>query len=302
MSKLNNLINYFKQATANFNEIETIRYIYLYLGKMFHFDINFAFGNSKTKNKIYRECLYNETSFNENLDTNNIICKSLAYLFEYILKALGFNAISVSGDFYHNDFHHIYNHITLKNGTTYSFDLESDLKYIQGHFRTRYFGIGVTGSSLSPLFLEKIDLKLGAITSEKYYADDYYYLLKSVTDLLSFEEKVPFILNNLDVYNDTLSMKYVEFKDFFIKNLALYLTPKERRKTHVFDLFDIKSPLDYILCIMIDISNNEKIIYLYDRNLKCFRNISLSEFLDMNLSSKIKLPKLKRNKPKESLI
>lgn len=294
MSKLDELIKYFKEKTKGYNELEKVRFIYLYLGSRMAFDSKFTFGNTKERRSIYNRSINSKDALNKNLESNIIICKSLSYLFEFILKSLGMNVMTVVSDDYTNDLIHVNNNIIFSDGTILSFDLESDLRYIQSRSRTRFFGLGVPykSDSLSRYLLEQIDLKLGFISAQNYYYDDYFYFLKSMIDTMDFLEKVDFLLVNLDIYNSRVNMGYVEFREFFAKNLMLYLTLKERRKIHMLDLF-YEGSSKYILGIMLDDKNNSKVIYIYDKNLEEFINISPREFMSLSLKSKSKIPRLK---------
>ena len=56
MSNLDNYIENIKKKLEkidNLTETELIRYVYLDLGMHFSFDLNYAFGNSEKKQKIY---------------------------------------------------------------------------------------------------------------------------------------------------------------------------------------------------------------------------------------------------------
>lgn len=70
---------------GNMTDIEIMRYVYIDLGRKMDFDLNYTFGNSKEKNRLYNKVV-NEEELNRVLETHTIICKSLAYLLERILK------------------------------------------------------------------------------------------------------------------------------------------------------------------------------------------------------------------------
>lgn len=57
MSLLEKYVERIKQKTEEYSELEKIRYVYIDLGQKFSFDLDFSFGNTKTKNKIYNEWL-----------------------------------------------------------------------------------------------------------------------------------------------------------------------------------------------------------------------------------------------------
>ena len=56
MSNLDNYVDYIKRKInkiKDISETEIIRYVYLDLGNRFSFDLNYIFGNSETKKRIY---------------------------------------------------------------------------------------------------------------------------------------------------------------------------------------------------------------------------------------------------------
>lgn len=81
IEKLKNEISQIEDIT----DIEIMRYVYIDLGRKMNFDLNYTFGNIKEKNRIYNKFV-NEEELNRVLETQTIICKSLAYLLERILK------------------------------------------------------------------------------------------------------------------------------------------------------------------------------------------------------------------------
>ena len=88
MDYLDNYINKLLIQTKEFTELEKVRYVYLDLGKIMSFDLLFYYGNEKNKRKIYKECESKEEKLANALKSGIGICKSIAYLLEYILTKL----------------------------------------------------------------------------------------------------------------------------------------------------------------------------------------------------------------------
>lgn len=282
---IDKLILDIKEKTKGLNELETIRYVYLYMGLMVNFDSNFIFRNKKIKQKIYY-CHINKDTFNRILVDKKIICKSLAYLMEYIFRCLDIWCVTKFLDD-QTDFNHVYNQIKLKDGRVLDLDLQLDLVNIKAHLQSKYFG------NIDFKEIEKIDYKLGYISKENYYADEYVYLIKSIICYMDFSDKIEFLLNNLDVYNDTFNMEYVEFYDFYMKRLDLFLSDKEKRKIMPLNMYiENKDEREYTLCLVLLIK--DKIIYVYDKNLKKFKKVKPQELKDYQSVSKI--PKFMRVK------
>ena len=94
MSSLEKYVEKVKKETEGFSNIEKLRYIYWDLGSKFAFDLDFSFGNSKTRKQIYDHSR-SEDDLNRCLENNTAICKSIAYIFSYVMKELGVNIESV---------------------------------------------------------------------------------------------------------------------------------------------------------------------------------------------------------------
>ena len=131
-------------------------------------------------NKIHSQSIID---LDECMENNVVICKSVSYILEYVLKNIG---VDISTEVDQNDMRkcpHRYN--------------------IQTHSFTRYFGIDSIYNMnyvISRFEQEKMDKKNGYISEENYYSDDYLYLLHSVADLIeNFDEKTKFLLENIDI-------------------------------------------------------------------------------------------------------
>ena len=123
------------------SELEIIRYVYMDLGSRFSFNSEFKpFSNRKKRREIYDKC-GNEKELNECMESNIIICKSASYILEYVLKALGIDITTITENKPGVDCQHVYNEITLKDGRTFTADLQDDIYNIQSHFFTKNFGL-----------------------------------------------------------------------------------------------------------------------------------------------------------------
>ena len=87
MSSLEKYIEEVKENTENFSDIEKLRYVYLYLGKRFSFNLDFSFGNSETKKKIYNKS-HKSNELEQSMENNTIICKTSSTIYEYIMKKI----------------------------------------------------------------------------------------------------------------------------------------------------------------------------------------------------------------------
>lgn len=296
MSELNEYIEYLQIKTENYNELETIRFVYLDLGAKVSFDLFFALGSTEVKRKIYKDIVYSDASILKSFITKKINCKSLSYLLEYILKKLGINARSITSSRGIRGAKHVYNEITLQNGQIINIDLEDDLKNINMHMQTVNFAQNI----LTSAELEALDTKIGYITSEYYYTNEYlYFLLSQIRDFKSTHEKVTFILENIDVYVNMPSMGYHAIYWYFEKIFDFLLNGSERLKvshTLVFNRFNKEEAYLIISSLR---PYNVYDYYIYNRKSNTFNLISkeaLLELMTKGYQSADKIPNLKRKK------
>ena len=80
MRSLEKYIEEIKEKTKNFSDIEKLRYVYLDLGKKFSFNLDFSFGNTETKKKIYNKS-NTEEELEQSMENNTIICKTSSKIY-----------------------------------------------------------------------------------------------------------------------------------------------------------------------------------------------------------------------------
>ena len=133
----------YKEENPEISEEELIRHVYMDLGMRFSFNPNYLpFGNSKTRKEIYNRSR-SEEDLNECMENNIIICKSVAYILEKVLKSLGVDIETVIDEGRKN-LPHIYNIIHPKDGgESYSIDLQEDMYRIQAHYFSKNFGLSL---------------------------------------------------------------------------------------------------------------------------------------------------------------
>ena len=124
MSSLEKYIEEVKENTENFSDIEKLRYVYLDLGKRFSFNLDFSFGNSETKKKIYNKS-HKSNELEQSMENNTIICKTSSTIYEYIMKKLGVNIKTETDDMDMRKYPHTYNVVTTKENKKYN--LKNDI-------------------------------------------------------------------------------------------------------------------------------------------------------------------------------
>lgn len=279
-----NSIQEFKNNHQDLTELEFIRYVYINLGSYVSFNEKFKpFGNSKLRSNIYKYHSRNKADLDECIKERKVICKSLAYILEIILKSFSVNIETIIEEDKYINYPHVYNEITLKDGTVFVLDLQEDLYNIQSHFYTKNFGIDSI-YDMKPIVnrndVENIDRKIGYINDEIHYSDEYLYLLHLVTDGINdLEEKLDFILDNIDIYNVS-NMGYTDLQwhhkcileEFFTKDEFGYLSD-----TGVIKIVNTFKNNKYYNVISL-YKNNNTIIYIYNRKKNKYSKMSLSHF------------------------
>lgn len=291
MSNLNKYIENIKEyilQKGDMTETEIIRHIYIDLGKRFSFNPKFKpFGNSKNNQNLYKYHSRNLTDLDKCMETNTVICKSVAYILEYILKKFGVNIITFIDSDNYRKCPHVYNIITPKDGKPYMVDLQEDMYHIQSHSFTKNFGLSVTDENtyvISRFEQEQMDRKSGYIDDENYYSDDYLYLLKYDVDFMeNFDEKARFVLENIDIYNNP-NMGYTDrqwhhktvLEEFFNKKEFNYSTGNS--KIRIIDCYkDINNERHYVNCIAVQTKNGTQ-IYIYNKKQYRYCQMDLMNF------------------------
>ena len=288
MSKLNEYISITKEKTKNLSDIEKIRYVYLDLGKRFNFDLDFSFGNSKNKQKIYQKSR-NEENLNKCMEENKIICKSLSYIFEKVLKSIGIkNVETVKCEDDTRKWQHTYNVIELY-GKEYTFDLQEDMRNIKTNLRTKCFGKSINAEEdiVSRYSLEQIDKKLGNIKKDKYYTDGYLELIKINADMFDdFSEKVQFVIENMDSHTEK-DIGYADRRwrmEDLVENRGdnnSIFSDEEKNKLQLVDCYkEIGGNKKFELCIVAKVKCGID-IYLFSEKENRFLKTTIDNFAKM---------------------
>lgn len=272
----------------NITELELIRYVYLTLGERLSFNEKFLpFGNSKTRQNMYKYHSQFKNDLEECLKNAKIICKSSSYILEYILRSFKVDIKTLVDQDDIRKCPHVYNMIKQKDGRTYFVDLQEDLYNIQSHYFTKNFGIDSIKEMnmvISRFEQEQIDRKIGYISSDYYYADEYLYLIRLMSDSITdFRERVQFILENIDVYSlEKMGYTDIEWhhktilEHFFNKDEFDY--QKSTGKIRMIDCYkDINGERKYILCISVQ-TGQVTDIYLYNRKRAKYCKVDISNF------------------------
>ncbi len=288
MSNLETYIERIKKKTQGLSDIEKLRYVYIDLGKRFMFDLDFSFGNTKSKQKIYQKS-GTLNGIEEGFEKNVIICKTVAKMYEHIMNSLGVNLRTIADDSDTKKYPHVYNIYKSKDGEIYVFDLQEDMRNIKAHLRTRYFGIQENDelqAIVSRRTLDEIDQKIGYVSKETWYTDEYLDLIKINMDgIHEFPEKVEFVLGALEGYSDkqmgyadrrwrTEDMIGINGKD------GILFSASERKKIHLIDCYkEMNGKRIYKLAIVVEYNGGPD-IYLFSEDENTYKKHNLDEFAD----------------------
>lgn len=260
--KIDEYIEYIKNKTKYYTDIEKLRYIYLDLGKIMSFDMEFIYSVEKKKVNMYNSCTNNIEQLDKTFTEGIIICKSLAYILKYILNKLNIKTDINICHFEDVPYKHVNNIVTI-DGEKYIIDLQQDLKNIHIHSTTDFFMVDIFEYPvISKNQLKKIDEKIGYITEKNPYIEEYLYdIKKNLNNNLKIEEKVEIILNELTNYISFNDIGYYEFRKAYYSLLLELLNPKERLYIKFIDGYQMGTKKEYNLFILVN--NN---IYMYRNN------------------------------------
>lgn len=272
--KIDEYIEKIKEKTNNYTDIEKLRYIYLDLGKVMSFNTEFIYGSEREKISIYKNISNNIEELNKNFEEKKVICKSLAYIIKYILNKVDIKT-EINIDYSESiSYKHVNNIVTLYD-EKYIIDLQQDLKNIQIHSNTEYFLIDkFEYQTISKNQLKKIDEKIGYISDDNPYIEEYLYTIKkSLDENLKIDEKIEKILYLLNNYINTNNMGYYEIRSSYCSLVKSLLNTKERNYVKFIDGYQIGIKNKYNLFIFVNntifmYSNNKfEKITLYDASL-----------------------------------
>lgn len=181
IEKMNN-----KFSDNPLTEIEKARYLYIELGKLLKYDINYDTCFEEKEKEVY----YKPMDV-DNIQTNSYVCTQISEMYAELLKRAGINAKVEKEPFGKRP--HKYTAIKFKDGRKILADLTLELSYIQKGLKTIYFGDYDKESydKISDEELDKIDEKIGYkckfYSGESEYADYFINMLKQE---LEDEEKL----------------------------------------------------------------------------------------------------------------
>lgn len=195
---LNNIIKkmYDKFDENTLSDLEKARYLYLEIGNLLRYDLNY---NSVYEKK--REDTYLKYVNYDDIKTNSFVCRQINSIYTELLRRANIDAETiVPYDTFEDDMMpHMYTKINLEDGRKIIADLTFDLHNIQNGMETESFGtIPDEGLNLiSKKELENIDRKINYNVPINENESAYMnYFLKLLRQEIEDEEKLKQYLKN----------------------------------------------------------------------------------------------------------
>lgn len=312
------LDKYIEQIKEKIKELETtheslteeeiVMLVYIDLGKKLYFDTEVMFGDEKKKEEILinDSCLAN---LDKKFKSRKIICKTASKILEYILRNLGIKIDTIKKEGKDEKSAHTYNVIYPQNGSEpYRIDLQSDLQNIQFHTMTKDFGKSIDRHTyiILPQRQKEIHEKIGYITKENPYTEEYGYLIKSDVILMDdIYDKLDFVLSNIEL-GPNPSIRYYERACRHRRIMDLVFSKLEIKKLenqlHGVKCYkkDDNSERIYLNCYYIN-QRGKIYIYLYDNEEYSYKKYTTEEFEQkieeeqIEISQETPIPRLKKH-------
>lgn len=208
------IYNLLMNMPKNLTDMEKARYLYLGLGRISSFSMDYWYGNRQKQKNIYRKLSSN---------SEIVICKTIAESFRDLLQGIGIKASTVKYDDDKDTPH--YETEFYIDGKTYTCNLQGDLRKIHMRSKTVFFCYDNIRQTdvVSDEEIRKMDEKLGYILKTNTYTNEYINLLKpQINRAESLEKKVRLIhsfADRLTKARDTKDLEKIQFYIEVVKEL-----------------------------------------------------------------------------------
>lgn len=301
MAKKIDLNRIIKKMNADFpnedlSELEKARYLYVELGKLLEFDINYISSSERKSEDVY----WRPVDF-DRIDDNKYICRQIAEIYAELLKRVGINAKrhfrtmgQVIDEYFDSTGRHAYTVMKLSDGRKIIADLVYDLPFIQKGLETVSFGTSTENRDdidlLDPAEVYEIDKKIKYMSQidqknlTYVYSNEFYRMvreeienpeiLKEYVDSTYPEEDRNDILARykLDAISRFFELEKLGFREgkMFLKKLFQdFFTEEEKSKIKKCDLItEGERPHFYgetkmMQCFALDRGNGKYDYYMY---------------------------------------
>ena len=264
---------------GSLSELEKARFLYLELGKLLSFDINYISVHDRKSEDIY----WKPVDF-DNIESNKFICRQIADMYSELLKRAGIDSESewdireyeVKEWMTNEDwtFRHKFTVVKLKDGRSFIADLVYDLPFIQKGMETLFFGTREHKcmpevQKINQDEVKEADKKFGFsypadLTGDKFvYYDNFIQMVKEdmdneehlkdyVSAQFSEEEANNIKTNSLIKYKFDIMCKFFNVSSFGFREgrmvleriLRDFFTEEEKESITMHDLFTEHEKVD----------------------------------------------------------
>lgn len=278
-------------------QLEKARYIYLELGKQRRFDTRYYYGNSKTRKRIKMLAMNARYNAKKYYNEKNLVCISLSYLYQSILREYGINCVVTDNDMYSSG--HVmpilYIDDEKRGKLKIKADLQRDLPWIQAGMITDNFGDrDDPNEGFTELYYEdlrEIDRKIGYIDDE--YKDVELQQLAHEIKNMNVHESLRYVLKDPRIIQRTDFKGHVEAREYYGHILKTLLKKYNRRKAYIFTCYRDKEinnedeqkqkQREYTICAF-SYEKDECIPYLYSVREKKFKEVSVDTLIELQES------------------
>ena len=248
---LNKIINeMYQKFGEELTELEKARYLYIELGKLLRYNLNYL-----TYYKRKKEDIYFETVNFDDIQTNAQTCVQMSDIYVEILKRVGIQATTQKDINSKTDYNmpHKYTVVNLSDGRTIIADLVYDLPFIQLDMKTENFGTNSENGAKVILsedeiksLDDRIDYTCEISENERVYTETFLEMIKNelndpqimqeyVRDIYDGEE---YKAENLIIYKFDLikhffglqTMGFFEGSKFLAELYKGFFSDEEREK------------------------------------------------------------------------
>ena len=306
-----------KNMPDNLSELEKLAYIEVEVAKHISFDEKYMWGDIGTKEKIYK--LSKEQAKKPAKEIKRkIICVTMAELFGYVVKELGFDVkyqtraqgyeIKAGDNDIFNSIsdkrqEHVCVLVGLSNGNYIETDIQDDLARLQTRSMPKAFGANRHGTKIeNGVKIEILDKNLIQNTFKKVYKlqENETFTDKYIMTLWERLEKpkmtpiqmLEFFMNDPRIEKELKNTRCIEANKLY--KAILYVCYSDRREKQFYTddsmaiieeciLLDDEERKRYSFCIYAE-EDDEKIFYVYSKKSRRMVKLTLEEIQKLRQS------------------
>lgn len=322
------LVEHIRQIMPiDLNEIEKLAFIETEIAKEISFDEQYLWGDRETKEKIYK-LAKTEAQRPKKETKNKLICVTMAELFGYVAKELGFEVLyqtripgqeDKTGE---NEIfkkvspkkqEHVCPIIKLSNGEYIEVDIQSDLYRLQTRSKPKAFGLnqiqvkdGIKSATIENSIIEKTFKKIYQLQENERFTDEHIMVFSAMLRCQGKQpiEMLEFFINDPKIKKELQNARCIEANKLYKKILSLsydltignqFFKGQDEAIIEECILSNDKGQKRYSFCIFAK-SDAQQQFYVYSKKSKRMVNLSQEEI--QQISEQVAKVKF-RGKPSE---